>query len=257
MTIKNIELKTNQNIRDFSYIRNNDNLKIKENSFLRSNNINEFEKKDIEKLQKKYNIKTILDLRDKIEVDNNPNNISNIKYYNIPLFQKKSKKKNKVSNKQLVSKVPNIYETYMQMIESKDAKKQLKKILKVIMNKKNNCILFHCTYGKDRTGVVSLLILTMLNVDINIIKKDYLFSNQYMKDIAKNKYKKYLEKTRNEEYAKQMQEVYLVKKEYLDYIIDYMNRKQGSILNYIIKEIGIKEKSIKKFKENYLSKIDK
>ena len=54
-----------------------------------------------------------------------------------------------------------------------------------------------------------------------------------------------------------MREVFLAKEDYLDYIIDYMNKRQGSILNYIIKEIGIKEKAINKFKDYYLKEIDK
>lgn len=257
MKIKNIELETKQNIRDFSYIINKNNQTVKAYSIIRSNNINNFSRKDLELLKEKYNIKTILDLRNKKEVENNPSIINKIKYYNIPLFEKKRKKKRIDSNNQNISRVPNIYETYMEMIESKEAKKQLKKILKVIMNPKNSNVLFHCTYGKDRTGVISLLILSMLDVDIKDIKEDYLYSNKYMKVISKKKYKEYLEKTRDDEYSKQMREVFLAKEDYLDYIIDYMNKRQGSILNYIIKEIGIKEKAINKFKDYYLNKIDK
>ena len=257
MKIKNIELETKQNIRDFSYIINKNNQTIKAYSIIRSNNINNFSRKDLELLKEKYNIKTILDLRNKKEVENNPSIINKIKYYNIPLFEKKRKKKRIDSNNQNISRVPNIYETYMEMIESKEAKKQLKKILKVIMNPKNSNVLFHCTYGKDRTGVISLLILSMLDVDIKDIKEDYLYSNKYMEVISKKKYKEYLEKTRDDEYSKQMREVFLAKEDYLDYIIDYMNKRQGSILNYIIKEIGIKEKAINKFKDYYLKEIDK
>ena len=185
MKIKNIELETKQNIRDFSYIINKNNQTIKAYSIIRSNNINNFSRKDLELLKEKYNIKTILDLRNKKEVENNPSIINKIKYYNIPLFEKKRKKKRIDSNNQNISRVPNIYETYMEMIESKEAKKQLKKILKVIMNPKNSNVLFHCTYGKDRTGVISLLILSMLDVDIKDIKEDYLYSNKYMEVISK------------------------------------------------------------------------
>ena len=68
MKIKNIKLKEKQNIRDFSYIINKDNYTILNNSFLRSNNINVFDREDIEFLKDNYHLKTIIDLRNKDEV---------------------------------------------------------------------------------------------------------------------------------------------------------------------------------------------
>ena len=255
MKINNVSLKERQNVRDFSYIVVGDNYKIKDNTILRSNNINCFIKEDIDYLVNKYDIKTIIDLRNKNEVLNNPCTLNKIKYYNIPLFE--SKKKITVSsNKQKVSVVPNIYETYLDMIRTKTAKKQLKKILKIIMNSNNHCVLFHCSFGKDRTGLISLLVLSMLGVSIDDIKKDYMYSNVFLEPIADSKYNYYLEKSRNVEYAQQMKDLFLVKEEYIDYVIDYMNEKRGSIINYIVYEIGISEKKINIFKNNIL-KIDK
>ena len=218
MKIKNIKLKEKQNIRDFSYIINKDNYTILNNSFLRSNNINVFDREDIEFLKDNYHLKTIIDLRNKDEVLLNPCNIDNIKYYNIPLFEsRKRKSTSSSSNKQKVSKVPNIYEVYLDMIRTKTAKKQLKKI----------------------------------------IKKDYLYSNNYLESIANDKYNYYLEKSRNKEYALQMRDIFLVKEEYIDYIIDYMINKKGSVINFIKKELGVSERRIIKFKNNVLHKIDK
>ena len=39
--------------------------------------------------------------------------------------------------------------------------------------------LFHCTAGKDRTGVASMLILLALGADIDTVKNDYMLSNFY------------------------------------------------------------------------------
>lgn len=43
-------------------------------------------------------------------------------------------------------------------------------------------LLFHCTAGKDRTGIGAALILTALGVDRETVKKDYLLSNEYLKN---------------------------------------------------------------------------
>lgn len=43
-------------------------------------------------------------------------------------------------------------------------------------------ILFHCSAGKDRTGVAAALILSALGVDRELIFQDYLLSRTYIKE---------------------------------------------------------------------------
>jgi protein-tyrosine phosphatase len=42
----------------------------------------------------------------------------------------------------------------------------------------DRAVLFHCTHGKDRTGVLAALLLAMCGVDWAVIEADYLRSNQ-------------------------------------------------------------------------------
>lgn len=42
---------------------------------------------------------------------------------------------------------------------------------------------FHCTAGKDRTGICAALILSALNIPVETIMSDYLLSNPYIKDV--------------------------------------------------------------------------
>ncbi|QKX17276.1 tyrosine-protein phosphatase [Microbulbifer sp. YPW1] len=42
-------------------------------------------------------------------------------------------------------------------------------------------LLFHCSAGKDRTGIGAALILTALGVDRETVKQDYMLSNQTLK----------------------------------------------------------------------------
>ena len=42
--------------------------------------------------------------------------------------------------------------------------------------------MFHCTDGKDRTGVATYIILSILNVSEEIILDDYLKTNKFTKD---------------------------------------------------------------------------
>ena len=42
--------------------------------------------------------------------------------------------------------------------------------------------MFHCTAGKDRTGVVAMLILKLAGIDNELIIKDYTASGEYLAD---------------------------------------------------------------------------
>ncbi|MFT4077087.1 MAG: tyrosine-protein phosphatase [Asticcacaulis sp.] len=47
----------------------------------------------------------------------------------------------------------------------------------------NTPLVYHCTAGKDRTGVATALILTVLGVSRETATEDYLLSNQYYKPV--------------------------------------------------------------------------
>lgn len=255
MNIFNIKLNDKHNIRDFSYIINKEGYKIKKNCFIRADSLFDYSNLDINTLVNDYKLKTIIDLRYDEEIVDCVYSIDNVKYYNISLLKHSRRGvTHEKNNKVKIDKVPNLCEIYKEIITSRYSKKQIKKIFKIIMNKKNSCVLFHCTIGKDRTGIIALLLLSMLDVDINDIRDDYMFTNTFTEEISNKMYDVYLEKSKSKEYALQQKDFYLAKEEYINYIIDYMIGKSGSIINYIINEIGISKRKIDKFKDDFLIK---
>lgn len=47
---------------------------------------------------------------------------------------------------------------------------------------KHQTFLFHCFGGKDRTGVISMLIMALLGCDYETCKKDYMYHNEITKE---------------------------------------------------------------------------
>lgn len=81
-----------------------------------------------------------------------------------------------------------IYITFMQNIYKdliltergqQDLSDCFHKMLPYIQNEQP--ILIHCTAGKDRTGIVSAILLSLLGVDNETIVQDYLLTNDYQK----------------------------------------------------------------------------
>lgn len=59
---------------------------------------------------------------------------------------------------------------------------QMKKIVDLIMNTKSN-VMYFCTAGKDRTGVVSAVILKRLGFSDEVIIDDYMQSKDNLADM--------------------------------------------------------------------------
>lgn len=54
--------------------------------------------------------------------------------------------------------------------------KEVKRCFDVLADENNWPVLVHCTQGKDRTGLIVMLVLFLLNVDTDAVEKDYLLS---------------------------------------------------------------------------------
>jgi len=100
-------------------------------------------------------------------------------------------------------------------------------------------LLFHCTAGKDRTGMGAALVLSALGVDEQTIMEDYLLSNTYLKE----KYAGYIQ-----EYPS-LEPLFTVRSSYLQAGLNEIKKKYGSIEKYLTEVLKV---DIQKFRDMYL-----
>lgn len=116
------------------------------------------------------NIITIVDLRSDEEILKKPCSLKKtegFKYYHLPVTGGGDTPKS-LEHLQIV---------YRQMIDDK-----MKNIIDIIMNAESK-VMYFCTAGKDRTGVVSALILKRLGFSDEIIIDDYMKSKDNLMDM--------------------------------------------------------------------------
>lgn len=109
------------------------------------------------------NITTLVDLRSDEEVCKQPCGLAVkecFQYYHLPVTGGGGTPKS----------LEHLYTVYSQMID-----KQMEKIIDTIMGAKSN-VLYFCTAGKDRTGVVSAVLLRKLGYSDEVIIEDYMQS---------------------------------------------------------------------------------
>ena len=116
---------------------------------------------------------------------------------------------------------------------------------------RDSALLFHCTAGKDRTGIGAALILYALGVPEETIFQDYLATNYYR---AAENDKAVAGMVKNygmdETSARQM---LAAKKEYLEATFASIKRQYGTVDQYLETAMGLDKKKLQQLRALYLN----
>lgn len=126
-------------------------------------------------------------------------------------------------------------------------------------------IVLHCSAGQDRTGFISAMVLSALNVERSLILEDYQLSTDFRrpgvekgdidyKEAAQqgNLFAKVmLEYTQGIEYSQSNPLRTEDGTSFLSFAFDAIEAQYGSVNNYLQKEIGLDETKIAKLKALY------
>jgi protein-tyrosine phosphatase len=114
-------------------------------------------------------VTTVIDLRHDQEIEEKPNPFSRhpaVEYRHIPLFEQLAP--GAMAGRDV------LYELYVRALTSRqDA---IAEVLTAIADAPDGAVLFHCTAGKDRTGIVSALLLAIAGVETATILEDYVLT---------------------------------------------------------------------------------
>lgn len=161
-----------KNIRDLGGIKAHNGKTVRNGCLIRSGNLHNATPADLE------GVSEIIDFRTNLEEEKMPDSIPNGKTYRrIPIFNESAAG---ITREGSISEVPDMKKLYRAMLTEESYRLQLQAIMRVIFNHDytKGALLWHCTAGKDRCGIVTALVLTVLGVDRDSIMKDYLRSNE-------------------------------------------------------------------------------
>ncbi|SFE50878.1 tyrosine-protein phosphatase [Thermoflexibacter ruber] len=96
----------------------------------------------------------------------------------------------------------------------------------------NESVLFHCTAGKDRTGLGAALILSVLGVPEETIIQEYYLSNRYTKYLANTGMLSQIKPAIANVLAG-------VQRKYIIASLNVIKAKYGSVINMLEQEIGL------------------
>ena len=163
--------------------------------FLRSGKLSILSKGEVTGLCNKYGIKCVIDLRTAVESAEFPDPLPDgVEYVQIPLLKDAAVgitretgsdpmtilKNLRKQPEKLKAMMPDFKALYTDIVTDEYSRAQLDKVVLRLRENadKRICTLFHCTAGKDRTGIVSMALLKSYGVGDGEIIKDYLRTNR-------------------------------------------------------------------------------
>lgn len=170
MTREERMLKLNSlcNVRDLGGYETQDGHYTKANKYVRSASLYGMSVSDRRKLFD-HGVKVVIDLRSEYEMKKQPDPLKEmdaIEYYHIDMFNDPNA--SLTSNKRPFNNMGDLY-----CIMLDECKTTIKQVFDVFLNHPYDCILFHCSAGKDRTGVIAALLLDLAGCHEYDIVKDY------------------------------------------------------------------------------------
>ncbi|KMQ67932.1 protein tyrosine phosphatase [Chryseobacterium sp. FH2] len=251
-----LKIRKVHNFRAVENIKNIDGRILKKGRFYRSGHLHKLKEKSFDKLEK-LGIREVIDLRNSKEISQKPDHLPvDIIYKNYSAFEdegdqldqaKKLVLKGKVTGSDANKRMLDFYKDYV--TENPGI---IKKIITEILES-DQPVLYHCTAGKDRTGITTALILTILKFDKETIYNDYLLSNNYREKLVGKR----LNLAHNLHFVypkmdiKVLEKLSWIETAYLDAAFDEINKKYGSTDTYIQEVLGISEDKRQEYIEKF------
>lgn len=146
-------------------------------------------------------------------------------------------------------------EIYIGFLDGKKGKQGYSRLFRELLSlEEGRAVLFHCSQGKDRTGLAAMLILTALGVSEEIIVEDYMLTNEFYRErIAKER--KMLEMSGK--VPPDRIEVFLmvmdaVRRSSMTNVIAHLKERYGSVMDYIVGELGVSKEQITQLRDRFL-----
>lgn len=181
--MKQIILERCPNVRDPGGMKGSDGKTVRSGILIRSSKPTALTREDRRILTEDLRVSRIIDLRTEREAAEEPDADLGCAYDNIPLrpdVKAGVKYRFPESLKAYSQKFPSMPQMYVNMLTTEYSLGQLRRIFEIVFDaaRKGECVLFHCSEGKDRTGIVAALAELLLGVDRDEIMRDYLISNE-------------------------------------------------------------------------------
>ncbi len=144
---------------------------------------------------------------------------------------------------------------YRAMIVDAAPRAQFRRIFERLADASAPPFLIHCSGGKDRTGVLSMLLLGALGAHRDDIMADFLLTQRYYDGVAKieEKASQIFAHANIEFSTAALLPIFTVQQEYLEAALAEIDARSPSINDYLTNDLGIATATIDSLREHLLA----
>lgn len=256
------------NLRDLGGMTGADGRKIKEKMLIRSDRLGKATDDDIRMLEE-IPVTLVVDFRSPMEEEAEPDRaVRGAVNRHLPVVERFETKVTQEDDPDLstIAKVVEqmvkdetfsfryFIEFYEQMATMDRCLRTYSEFVRLVYdNAFKGASLWHCTQGKDRAGIGTLIILSMLGVSDEDIRTDYMQTNiSTAEEIEQSKV--HFMKIFPGVAEKPIYDFVMAKHEYLDTFYKGVNRRFGGMEGYIRDGLGLSDEFTAGFREMFLEK---
>ena len=179
------------NARDLGGIRTTDGRSVKPGMLIRSGELSRLTDHDVQRLSD-LGLKTVVDFRTDYEKKEKPDAAGpGVSYVDCPILEQMTG----ITREQTGNEIPPFFraaisagkdaedrmtDLYLPLVESEYSTSHYAEFLRLVLHHEGGAFLYHCTAGKDRVGVATMLILSALGVTRETILEDSPLTNTFL-----------------------------------------------------------------------------
>lgn len=249
------------NFRELGGYPTKDGRKTKWHKVIRTGSLSDLTALDQQKLDA-YGVRYDVDFRSPKEVLEAPDRVpGNAKYVYAPVFNVDETKNSDGEDKMTAnlekhpdSGFSHMLKVYRMIVTEQHAKDEYRRFFDTLLanDQPDDVLLFHCTAGKDRTGMGAVFLLTALGVDFDTIRTDYLLTNEASAKRIRHATKKAQEKGASAETVASLRALWSVDEAYLNAAMTEIERQSGNLEHYLRTELKLTKAEIEKLRQLYL-----
>lgn len=255
------------NARDLGGIRIGRHV-VREGMLLRTAHLHDASDEDVRRLSEHYRLRRIFDFRSYPEASLQPDRpVPGAEYLMLPTLDVSAEKQtgDAIPDEMWVNLHRHIVrlsfmkmfqqkarELYPSLILSEFSQLQYASFLNLILETEEGAVLWHCSQGKDRTGIGAALILGALGADRDTIIRDFDRSNDSYRPLVE-KLCADVEAAGGGEDEKEVIRAFMgVSVRNFCHALDVLEANWGSIPGYLDEQMGIDEGDLAKLRARYL-----
>ena len=252
------------NTRDLGYLSTGSGQRIPLRKLLRSGMLAGASRQDLQRLRDEYELNVVIDFRTAEEQNDYPDpkgDLPGVRFVDAPIlnFSTMGITREEALAEQFTS-IADILgdpkhlmgDLYAHMLLDETGRQGYQRFFEVLAKNDRGAVLWHCSAGKDRAGLATVLLLTVLEVPAEAIRADYLATNNYLESREEDFVKKLPFEDPPSQLLDSIHILNTADEAFLNTGIRAIEEEYGSIDGYLKGALGVDEATKELIRKRYL-----